>query len=127
MSLEERVGKVEGDLGSLKIEQAKHGIELRNLRADVSDVGAGVKQLLEREVYRPHAITPKALAVAASGLLAIGAVASWLIGSAPAVQGLDKRIDGVERRIDKLDDPIAGRVTRIEKEFDWSPRVTRAK
>lgn len=113
MSIDERVAKVE-------LEQAKHGIELRNLRADVSDVGAGVKQLLERETQRPHAITGKALAAAAAGLLAIGTVGAWLIGVAPAVQDLS-------RRLDKLDDRDTGRVTLIEKELGWSPRIIRAK
>jgi hypothetical protein len=48
----------------------------------------------------------------------------WLIGNAPAVQDLD-------RRITRLDDPEIGRVPRLEKRVDtltgWGAKVVKGK
>lgn len=113
--LEERVGKVE-------TEQARQGAQLDQIKADVAKSNAGIEKLLDRDAKRPQAITWPLIAGAACGLAGVAAVGWWLIGTAPAVQDLD-------RRLTKLDDRDIGRVKVLEdKTRDleaWAPRVTR--
>lgn len=111
MSLEERVGQVER-------EQVRQGAELAAMRGQVTDVGLDVKKLLEREARRPTPLTFQVVAITCSSLAGIAAVVWWLIGNAPAVQDLT-------RRVDRLDDPIVGRVPTIERRIEtitgWGP------
>jgi hypothetical protein len=110
-TLEHRVGEVER-------EQARQGAKLDHLTREVGDVATGVKTLLERDARRPQAMTWGTIAATAGGLIGVAAVGWWLVGTSPAVQELKERLT-------KLDDPEVGRVTRVEKELGWTPRVTR--
>ncbi|CAN1722005.1 protein of unknown function [Hyphomicrobium sp. 1Nfss2.1] len=113
--LENRVGEVER-------EQARQGARLERIELDMSKANAGIDKLLERDQKRPQAITWPAIAGVACGLAAVATVGWWLIGSAPAVQDLD-------RRLSKLDDPDIGRVRVLERRIDkldgWQPNVVR--
>lgn len=105
-------------LSDVEREQVRQGERLGRIESDVGKIGSGVERLLERDAKRPQAVTFQAATGACIGVAAIAAVVWWLIGNAPAVQDLD-------RRLSKLDDPEVGRVTRVEKELGWQPRVTR--
>ena len=111
MSLEERVGQVER-------EQVRQGEQLGRLSAElgavdkrVGDVGADVKLLLGRDAARPPALTFQVVAITCASLGSIAAVVWWLIGSAPAVVEMG-------RRLDRLDDPVVGRVPALEKRVE---------
>lgn len=120
--LEERVGQVEQAQSRLGLEQARQGERLGRIEKDVGDVSAGVKQLLEREARRPESLSGKTIAATCAGLASCALVVWWLIGSSPAVTALDKRLD-------RLDDPVTGRVTAIERRVDkldgWGAIVRR--
>ncbi len=118
--LEERVGKVEDGLARLSAEVRVQGHDLTSLKGDVSKIGTGVERLLERDAKRPHPMTWQTIVATCGGLGIVAGVVWWLIGSSPAVQTL-------ERRLDRLDDPDIGRVTRLEKEAGWSARIVRSK
>jgi hypothetical protein len=114
-TLESRVGEVER-------EQARQGAKLDHLTREVGDVSAGVKTLLERDARRPQAMTWQTIVATCGGLAAVAFVGWWLIGTAPAVQSLDKRLS-------RLDDPEVGRIPRVEKKIQeleaWRPSITR--
>lgn len=112
------VETVDERLGAVEREQARQGERMGRIEGDLSKVSSGVEKLLERDAMRPQPMTLTTIAATCSAAIAIGAVVWWLIGAAPAVQSL-------ERRIDRLDDPDIGRVTRVEKELGWAARVTR--
>jgi hypothetical protein len=105
-------------LSDVEREQVRQGERLGRIESDVGKIGAGVERLLERDAKRPQAMTFQTVAGTCVGLAAVAGVVWWLIGSAPAVQELRDRLS-------KLDDPDIGRVTRVEKELGWQPRVTR--
>lgn len=113
---------LESRVGDLEREQTRQGVQLDNLRRDVGDVSTGVKQLLERDAKRPQAMTWWTVFAAAGGLVSVALVGWWLVGAAPAVQDLDKRLT-------RLDDPEFGRIPRAEKQIReleaWRPSVTR--
>lgn len=102
--LEERIGYVERDL-------ARRGEQIDRIERDITKMGSGIDKLLERDAKRPEALTWRALAAVCGGALTIALVGHWLIAQAPAVQDLG-------RRVDKLDDPQIGRVTRIEQHLE---------
>ena len=120
--LEERVGKVEQTQAEQGRVQARHGEKLDRMERDISDVAVGVKQLLDREHARPDGLTAKTIAATCGSLVAVAYVMWWLIGSAPSVVSLD-------RRLDKLDDPQTGRVLHLERRLDkldgWHATVRR--
>jgi hypothetical protein len=117
VSIEDRVGEVER-------EQARQGVELASLRGQVSEVGSDVKKLLAQEAGRPTPLTGMTILATLGSLGAAAGVVWWLIGNAPAVQDLD-------RRLTRLDDPEIGRVRAIERKVDtltgWGAKVTRGK
>lgn len=105
-------------VGQLEQEQARHGERLRQVAGEVADVreavrgvGTDVKQLLEREAHRPEALSWRTIAATCGSLVAVAYVVWWLIGSAPAVVDLG-------RRLDRLDDPAVGRVGQLERRQD---------
>lgn len=120
--LEERVG-------TLEREQARQGAKLDHLSGVVGEVSSGVKTLLERDARRPQALSWGVIAATAGGLIGVAAVGWWLIETSPAVRELNGRIDKVNERVTRLDDPEIGRVPAVERkvhELDqWAPRVTR--
>lgn len=125
MSHDERLTRVERDLAGVQTEQARQGVELASLRGQVSEVGSDVKQLLAREAKRPPQLTLQVVAVTCAGIASIAGVVWWLIGTAPAVVDL-------ARRMDRLDDPVVGRVPGLEKRVDtltgWGPvQVTKGR
>ncbi len=77
--LEERVGKVE-------TEQARQGARLERIEADMTKANSGIDKLLERDHKRPAAITWASIAGVAGGIISVGFVIWWLIGTSPAVQ-----------------------------------------
>lgn len=120
--LEERVGQVEQAQSRLGLEQARQGERLGRIEKDVGDVSAGVKQLLEREARRPESLNGRTIAATCAGVASVAVVVWWLIGTAPAVLDIGKRLD-------RLDDPVTGRVPSLEKRFDkldgWQATTTR--
>jgi hypothetical protein len=120
--LEARVGKVEDSITSLTSDVRVVAHDQAALRGEVSKIGAGVDELLKRDARRPQAMTWQTIGGTCGGLVAIAAVVWWLIGAAPVVQDLDKRLS-------RLDDPEVGRIPRVEKkvqELDqWRPSVTK--
>lgn len=118
--LESRVGKVEDAVGRLSADVRILSHDQVAVKQDIASVKSGVDKLLEREVARPSPMTWQTVAATCGGLAAVAAVVWWLIGSSPAVQDLD-------RRLTRLDDPDVGRVSRIEKDLGWAPRIVRAK
>jgi len=114
-TLESRVGEVER-------EQARQGAKLDHLTREVGGISAGVDKLLERDAKRPQAMTWWTVFAAAGGLVSVALVGWWLVGAAPAVQDLDKRLT-------RLDDPEFGRIPRVEKKIQeleaWRPSITR--
>lgn len=117
-SLDTRVADVEREMARQGERQVRMETKLEHHDAKLGEIGNGVKMLLERDAKRPQAISWGAIASACGGIVAIAAVGWWLIGSSPAIVDLQKRVD-------KLDDPDIGRVTRIEKDLGWAPRVTK--
>jgi hypothetical protein len=126
MSIEDRVSKVEA-------EQARQGEQLNRVERDVGNIGKGVEKLLERDAKRPAPVTWGSIAGVAGGLISVGFVIWWRIGTSPAVQDLDRRVtkldNDFDRRVSKLDDPDVGRVKAIERRVDkldgWQSSVVR--
>jgi len=127
-------------LSDVEREQVRQGERLSRIETDVGKIGAGVDKLLERPKGLSWGAVGGTIVATAGGLLSVAAVGWWLIGSSPAVRDLEKevaavrsdterKVEAVERRVDKLDDPEIGRVPRVERkvhELDqWAPRVTR--
>lgn len=118
MSLEDRVGHLE-------VSSAQLRTEVGAIKLSVADVGSDVKRLLERDARRPQPVTLQVVAITCSSLAAVAAVVWWLIGTAPAVMELG-------RRMDRLDDPQVGRVPALERRIEtltgWNPtRVVRGR
>ncbi len=113
--LEERVGQLEQ-------EQFRQGERLGRVEGDVGEIKSGVRQLLERQATAPAALTWKTIAATCGSGVAVAYVVWWLIGSSPAVVDLSKRLD-------RLDDPIVGRVPAVERRIDkldsWTTTVRR--
>lgn len=124
MSLEERVGRTEDELRRQGERLAQVSTELGSVQRAVTDVGTDVKQLLAREARRPTPLTGATILVTLGSLGAAAGVVWWLIGNAPAVQELG-------RRMDRLDDPIVGRVPALEKRVDtlsgWGAQVVKGR
>jgi len=106
MSLEDRVGQVEQVV-------ARQGAKLEAIEGYVHKIGRGVETLLERDAKRPAAVTFQTVAITCAALASIAGVVWWLIGTSPAVTDLRDRVN-------RLDDPIVGRVPRIEQELERS-------
>ncbi len=116
-ALEDRVNALGADVAGLKRDVAHHGHQL-------SEIGSGVRQLLDREARRPEPMGLKTVVGTVGSVVSIvGAMAFftwWFISTSPVVTDLD-------RRLTKLDDKEIGRVPRLERDAAWSPRVTSAK
>ncbi len=86
--------------GEVEREQARQGQELRNISDKVSDIGSGVKSLLERDAKRPHAMTWKEFTAGVVTTLTIAGGMWWavsgLVEHSPAVVQLEKRMDQAE-------------------------------
>lgn len=118
MSLEDRVGHLE-------VASAQLRTEVGAIKLSVADVGSDVKRLLDREARRPTPVTGATVLMTLGSIGAAAGVIWWLIGNAPAVQDLT-------RRMDRLDDAQVGRVTTLERKVEtltgWAPaRVDRAR
>lgn len=125
------MSELDSRVGVLEREQARHGEKLSQLtadvhaaRGDVAGVASDIKQLLAREQSKPAALTGTTVAATCGSLVAVAYVVWWLIGASPAVVAL-------QGRLDKLDDPQIGRVTRIENRIDkldgWAPSIRAAR
>lgn len=92
-ALEDRVRSVEQ-------EQTRQGQELRNISDKVSDIGSGVKSLLERESKRPDGITWSQFGAGALSMLTLCAALWWtvngLVEHSEAVVQINKRLDHAE-------------------------------
>lgn len=92
-ALEDRVRSVEQ-------EQTRQGQELRNISDKVSDIGSGVKSLLERESKRPEGITWSQFGAGALSMLTLCAALWWtvngLVEHSEAVVQINKRLDHAE-------------------------------
>lgn len=124
MSLEDRVGQVEREQVRQGEQLGRLSAELGAVRTSVADVGTDVKKLLEREARRPGVPTLQTVAVTCAALASIAGVVWWLIGTSPAVQELQVRLG-------RLDDPIVGRVPRIERQVEtitgWRATITKGR
>lgn len=115
--------ELRGRVDKIERVQERFGARLEHVEKTVDKVAVGVDRLLERDARRPEALTWRAIAAVCGGAVTIALVGHWLIAQAPAVQELG-------RRVDKLDDPDIGRVTRIERHLDatatgWSTTIRR--
>lgn len=95
-ALEGRVGELEAEVNKIGREQARQGERQGRMQADLGEVADGVKKLLERDARRPEALNFRQVAITCSGLAAMAVVGWWLIGQAPAVRELEKRMDYAE-------------------------------
>lgn len=111
---------MEERLGAVEREQARQGERIGRMEVDLSKVSTGVDKLLDRDAKRPQPMTFATIAATCVSIGAVAGVVWWLIGSAPAVVDMGKRLD-------RLDDPDIGRVTRLEREAGWSARIVRSK
>lgn len=124
MSLEDRVGQVEREQVRQGEQLGRLSAELGAVRTSVGEVGIDVRKLLEREARRPGVPTLQTVAVTCAALASIAGVVWWLIGASPAVQELQVRLG-------RLDDPIVGRVPRIERQVEtmtgWRATITKGR
>lgn len=120
--IESRVGAAERELVRQGEQIGQVKSEMVGLRADVGSVKDNVQRLVDRDAAKPQGLTVKTIAATCGGLGSVAIVVWWLIGSSPAVRDLEKRVD-------HLDDPVIGRVPRLEKKLEqigtWQVRVTR--
>ncbi len=114
----ERVGLVERDLSQVKVEQARQGTELTAMRGQLGDVAIGVRKLVEGDARRGPPVSVVTVLATLGSIGAAAGVVWWLIGTAPAVVDL-------ARRMDRLDDPQVGRVPALEQKVNtltgWQP------
>lgn len=113
---EERLAKVEDGQARLSADVRVLSHDVVGLKTDVGQVKSGIDQLLQREARRPEPLGWKSIVAACAGLATVAVVGWWLVGHAPAVLDL-------ARRLDKLDDPDVGRVPRLEREAGWAARI----
>lgn len=118
MSHDERLNRVERDLTEVQREQTRQGVELGAVKQGVDRLSSGMDTLLAREARAPRPLTFQTVALTCTALAAIAGVGWWLIGTSPAVQDL-------VRRVDRLDDPVVGRVPALERRVEtltgWGP------
>lgn len=116
--LEERVGHLEGRVGRIETAVALVSTKQDAMQTNVTSISKGVEELVRRDARRPEPIGLKMIGASGTAIAATAVVVWWLIGHSPAVQDLEKRVT-------KLDDPDIGRVVRIEREMNWTARITR--
>lgn len=132
--LEERVGAVEGDVSKLRSEVAVLGRDVSGVKSDVNDVknqGISILSVLQemkiQDAARPQNTNWRTVLVTGAALFgSIGGIAAfvwWFVANSPAVQGVDKRVT-------RLDDPEVGKVYHLERRVDelertqrWNPNV----
>lgn len=114
-------------VGNLETTVARQGERMTHMERTLEHTANGVDQLLQRDAQRPE---PASLKTVVATLLTTGAAVGmlggftwWLVASAPIVQELDKRMD-------RLDDPVVGRVPALERKVKrlegWEPRIVRS-
>ncbi len=111
-------------LGHLETEVVRLGERQTRMERDLTKIGQGVDRLLEREAARPEPMGWRTvigtLGSVASVIAMMAFFSWWFIATSPTVLDLD-------RRLTRLDDRDIGRVTRLEKDVSWTPRVSNAK
>lgn len=118
--IEQRVDELSRGQETLRLDVSTLKRDVAHQATQLNDIGAGVKALLEADARRPK---PVSIVVVLSTVLAcvsivgsLGFFSSWFIASSPTVVDLEKRVN-------KLDDKEVGRVTRLERDASWVPRI----
>lgn len=118
--LEERVGKLEVVAGELRTEQRVQGQAIGDLRRSSEAIISRLDEIRQVQAAAPRRQDLRTiigtLGSVASVIAALCFFVWWFIETSPAMRE-------TTRRLDKLDDPQVGRVTRIEREGSWTARV----
>jgi hypothetical protein len=122
----ENLMNLDGRVGALERETARHGEQLNQLRNDVREVGTGVNRLIEIEGQRPTALTSKQIGATIISVCAMGSMLAaftwWMIANSPSVRS-------IEDRVTDLDHPTRGRVKQLEldaeRRANWRTSITR--
>lgn len=127
--LEERVGALEGDVSKLRSEVAVLGRDVSGVKSDVNEVknqGVNILSVLQEmkvsDAARPQNTNWRTVFMTGIAIFgSIGGIATfvwWFVANSPAVQGVDKRVT-------RLDDPEVGKIYRMERQIEDLERVQR--
>lgn len=120
----QRLATLEHSNTELRGEVRVLGSEVTGIKADVHEIGKGVKQLLDKDIRRGEPASWKTAIAIGSVLAALGttwATIGWMIQNSEPIKHISERVQ-------ELDHPRYGRVTIMEQKVQtltgWDTRVT---